>query len=190
MHQPHITIKSSSVAHTHQLFDIMSQQKIVTWNLMRDEGGDFESWVGGFQKLLEYDKGEWDFEIKCDKAPIVIEKDNPKVKAAVVKEKPADVTTKVSKGKELDVLKYKHKIEKESNALDNLNESDKGPVSESHEIQSESHEIQSESHVNHMEMQRKTKPDVVKAPVAKAKADVVKAPVAKDNHMGFKMNYM
>ncbi|GKE64176.1 hypothetical protein Tco_1518337, partial [Tanacetum coccineum] len=36
----------------------------------------------------------------------------------------------------------------------------------------------------------KTKPDVVKAPVAKAKADVVKAPVAKDNHMGFKMNYM
>ncbi|GKF34038.1 hypothetical protein Tco_0107238, partial [Tanacetum coccineum] len=58
------------------------------------------------------------------------------------------------------------------------------------ESQSESHEIQSESHVNHMEMQRKTKPDVVKAPVAKAKADVVKAPVAKDNHMGFKMNYM
>ncbi|GJZ17181.1 hypothetical protein Tco_0553304 [Tanacetum coccineum] len=30
----------------------------------------------------------------------------------------------------------------------------------------------------------KTKPDVVKAPVAKAKADVVKASVAKDNHMG------
>nr|GEV88072.1 metal tolerance protein 9-like [Tanacetum cinerariifolium] len=28
---------------------------------MRDEGGDFESWVGGFQKLLECDKGEWDF---------------------------------------------------------------------------------------------------------------------------------
>nr|GEY56238.1 hypothetical protein [Tanacetum cinerariifolium] len=94
--------------------------------------------------------------------------------------KPDDVTSKVSKGKELDVLKYKRKIEKESNALDNPNESDKGPV-----IQSESHEIQSESHVNHMEMQRKTKPDVVKAPVAKAKANVVKAPVAKDNHMGF-----
>ncbi|GJY97372.1 hypothetical protein Tco_0514282 [Tanacetum coccineum] len=109
------------------------------------------------------DEGEWD---------------NPKVKPAVVKEKPADVTSKVSKGKELDVLKYKRKIEKESNALDNPNESDKGPVSESHEIQSESHEIQSESHVNHMEMQRKTKPDVVKAPVSK------------DNHMGFKMNYM
>ncbi|GJS23061.1 hypothetical protein Tco_0451693 [Tanacetum coccineum] len=93
---------------------------------------------------------------ECDKAPIVIEKDNPKVKPAVVKEKPADVTSKVSKGKELDVLKYKRKIEKESNVLDNPNESDKGPV----------------------------------APVAKAKADVVKAPVAKDNHMGFKMNYM
>ncbi|GKE92655.1 hypothetical protein Tco_1573750 [Tanacetum coccineum] len=29
---------------------------------MRDEGGDFESWVGGFQKLLECDKGECDFE--------------------------------------------------------------------------------------------------------------------------------
>ncbi|GKA69563.1 hypothetical protein Tco_0775627 [Tanacetum coccineum] len=125
---------------------------------MRDEGGDFESWVGGFQKLLECDKGEWDFEIveDCDKASIVIGKDNPKVKPAVVKEKPTDVTSKVSKGKELDVLKYKRKIEKESNALDNPNESDKGPV----------------------------------APVAKAKADVVKAPVAKDNHMGFKMNYM
>ncbi|GKD34336.1 hypothetical protein Tco_1249845 [Tanacetum coccineum] len=103
---------------------------------------------------------------ECDKAPIVIEKDNPKVKPAVVKEKSADVTSKVSKGKELDVLKYKRKIEKESNALDNPNESDKGPVSESHEIQSESHEIQSESHGN------------------------AKAPVAKDNHMGFKMNYM
>ncbi|GKC54824.1 hypothetical protein Tco_1077569 [Tanacetum coccineum] len=96
------------------------------------------------------------------------------VKPAIEKEKPADVTSKVSKGKELDVLKYKYKIEEESNALDNPNESDKGPVSESHEIQSESHEIQSESH----------------ASVAKAKADVVKAPVAKDNHMGFKMNYM
>ncbi|GJW32572.1 hypothetical protein Tco_0052604 [Tanacetum coccineum] len=36
----------------------------------------------------------------------------------------------------------------------------------------------------------KTKPGVVKAPVAKAKADVGKAPVAKDNDMGFKMNYM
>ncbi|GKF16884.1 hypothetical protein Tco_0061802, partial [Tanacetum coccineum] len=56
---------------------------------------------------------------KCDKAPIVIGKDNPKVKPAVVKEKPADVMSKVSKGKELDVLKYKRKIEKESNALDN-----------------------------------------------------------------------
>ncbi|GJV64850.1 reverse transcriptase domain-containing protein [Tanacetum coccineum] len=65
---------------------------------------------------------------ECDKAPIVIEKDNPKVKLAVVKENPADVTSKVSKGKELDVLKYKRKIEKESNALDNPNESDKGPV--------------------------------------------------------------
>ncbi|GKD59746.1 hypothetical protein Tco_1297255, partial [Tanacetum coccineum] len=73
-----------------------------------------------------------------------------------------------------------HEIQSESHEIQ----------SESHEIQSESHEIQSESHVNHMEMQRKTKPDVVKAPVAKAKADVVKAPVAKDNHMGFKMNYM
>ncbi|GKB81034.1 hypothetical protein Tco_0947929 [Tanacetum coccineum] len=91
------------------------------------------------------DEGEW------VGAPIVIEKDNPKVKLAVVKEK---------------------------------------PKSESHEIQSESHEIQSESHVNHLEMQRKTKPDVVKAPVTKAKADLLKASVAKDNHMGFKMNYM
>nr|GEY37912.1 hypothetical protein [Tanacetum cinerariifolium] len=40
-------------------------------------------------------------------------------------------------------------------------------------FKSESHEIQSESHINHMEMQRKTKPDVVKAPVAKAKANYV-----------------
>ncbi|GKG34767.1 hypothetical protein Tco_0437463, partial [Tanacetum coccineum] len=39
-------------------------------------------------------------EKECDKAPIVIEKDNPKVKPAVVKEKPTDVTSKVSKGKE------------------------------------------------------------------------------------------
>ncbi|GJT28858.1 hypothetical protein Tco_0909133 [Tanacetum coccineum] len=68
---------------------------------------------------------------ECDKAPIVIEKDNPKVKPAVVKEKRL--------------------------MLRDL---------------------------------RKTKPDVVKASVAKAKADVVKAPVAKDNHIGFKMNYM
>ncbi|GKF87208.1 hypothetical protein Tco_0258085, partial [Tanacetum coccineum] len=58
----------------------------------------------------------------------VIEKDNTKVKPAIEKEKPADVTSKVSKGKELDVLKYKYKIEEESNALDNPNESDKGPV--------------------------------------------------------------
>nr|GEY06028.1 hypothetical protein [Tanacetum cinerariifolium] len=74
--------------------------------------------------------------------------DNLKVKPAVVKKKLDDVTIKVSKGKELDVLKYKHKIEKEYNPLDNPNESDKGPI-----IKSESHEIQSESHVNHMEMQ-------------------------------------
>ncbi|GJW86321.1 hypothetical protein Tco_0161661 [Tanacetum coccineum] len=85
------------------------------------------------------DEGEWDG-----------------VKPAVVKEKSTDVTSKVSKGKELDILKYKRKIEKESNALDNPNESDKGPV----------------------------------VPVAKAKANVVKALVAKDNHMGFKMNYI
>ncbi|GJW86517.1 hypothetical protein Tco_0161857 [Tanacetum coccineum] len=112
------------------------------------------------------------------------------VKPAVVKEKPADVTSKVSKGKELDVLKYKRKIEKESNALDNPNESDKGPVLESQEIQLESQEIQLESQVRFKQNHMKTKPDVVKAPVAKAKADVVKASVSKDNHMGFKMNYM
>nr|GEU83116.1 retrovirus-related Pol polyprotein from transposon TNT 1-94 [Tanacetum cinerariifolium] len=29
---------------------------------MRDEGGDLESLVDGFRKLLECDKGEWDFE--------------------------------------------------------------------------------------------------------------------------------
>nr|GEV76180.1 hypothetical protein [Tanacetum cinerariifolium] len=116
---------------------------------------------------------------ECDKAPIVIEKDNPKVKSAVVKEKSDDVTSKVSKGNELDVLKYKT-IEKESNALDNPNKSDKGPVCESHEIQSESHEIQSESH----EIQSESHGN------AKAKANVVKASVAKDNHIGFKMNYM
>nr|GEV27527.1 hypothetical protein [Tanacetum cinerariifolium] len=55
------------------------------------------------------DEGEWD---------------NPKVKPAVVKEKPDDVTSKVSKGKKLDVLKYKRKIEKESNAFDGIHHED------------------------------------------------------------------
>ncbi|GJZ48149.1 hypothetical protein Tco_0601981 [Tanacetum coccineum] len=86
----------------------------------------------GISKLLEWNNALLEViskvGLECDKAPIVIKKDNPKVKPAVVKEKPADVTSKVSKGKELDVLKYKRKIEKESNALDNPNESDKGPV--------------------------------------------------------------
>ncbi|GKC02656.1 hypothetical protein Tco_0994266 [Tanacetum coccineum] len=144
------------------------------WSVIRENG---------ISKLLEWNNALLEMISKdCDKASIVIEKDNPKVKPVVVKEKPANVTSKVSKGKELDVLKYKRKIKKESNALYNPNESDKGL--------SESHEIQSESHVNHMEMKRKTKLDVVKALVAKAKADVVKALVAKDNHMGFEMNYM
>nr|GFA69765.1 probable polyamine oxidase 2 [Tanacetum cinerariifolium] len=30
---------------------------------MRDEGGDFKSWVGEFRKLLKCDKEEWDFEM-------------------------------------------------------------------------------------------------------------------------------
>nr|GEX00016.1 ELL-associated factor 1 [Tanacetum cinerariifolium] len=154
-----------------------------TVEVERIEIGNFKSFGMEKEKIMIIQRNSMTISLhimllvkECDKAPIVIEKDNPKVKPAVVKEKPDDVTSKVSKGKELDVLKYKRRIEKESNALDNPNESDKGPVSE--------------SHVNHMELQRKTKPDVVKAPVAKAKANVVKAPVAKDNHMGFKMNYM
>ncbi|GJS30581.1 hypothetical protein Tco_0491201 [Tanacetum coccineum] len=41
---------------------ILNAQQNVATQKMRNEGGDFESWVGGFQKLLECDKEEWYFE--------------------------------------------------------------------------------------------------------------------------------
>nr|GEV56336.1 hypothetical protein [Tanacetum cinerariifolium] len=110
------------------------------WSVIRENG---------ISKLLEWNNALLEVILKVGLVDLMA--DNPKVKPAAVKEKPDDVTSKVSRGKELDVLKYKRKIEKESNALDNPNESDKEPVSESHEIQSESHEIQSELHGNAIE---------------------------------------
>ncbi|GJZ52241.1 hypothetical protein Tco_0606756 [Tanacetum coccineum] len=100
-----------------QLSSGMSAFIIIEPFLMRDgkKGGDFESWVGGFQKLLECDKGEWDFESWAGGFDGCEDERWGRIgwSLAVVKEKPADVTSKVSKGKELDVLKYKRKIEKE-----------------------------------------------------------------------------
>nr|GFA73165.1 hypothetical protein [Tanacetum cinerariifolium] len=123
------------------------------WSVIRENGiSKFLEWNNALLEVISK-VGLVDLIAACDKAPIVIEKDNPKVKPAVVKEKSNDVTSKVSKGKELDVLKYKRKIEKESNALDNPNESDKGPVLESQEIQFESREIQLESQEIQLESQ-------------------------------------
>nr|GEY15241.1 hypothetical protein [Tanacetum cinerariifolium] len=102
-------------------------------------------WENGISKLLEWNNALLKVISKVGLVDLMA--DNPKVKPAVVKEKPDDVTSKVSKGKELDVLKYKRKIEKESNALDDPNDSDKGLVLESQEIHLESQEIQLESQV-------------------------------------------
>nr|GEU61864.1 splicing factor 3B subunit 1-like [Tanacetum cinerariifolium] len=100
-----------------------------TLRLSQDDADVYELTVGASGKSDAGDKTKKKGKVKeCDKAPIVIKKDNPKVKPVVVKENPDDVTSKVFKGKELDVLKYKRKIETESNALDNPNESDKRPV--------------------------------------------------------------
>nr|GEZ12215.1 hypothetical protein [Tanacetum cinerariifolium] len=77
-------------------------------------------------KLLEWNNAL--LEVRSKVGLVDLMADNPKVKPALVKENPDDVTSKVSKGNELDVLKYKRKIKKKSNALDNPNESDKGLV--------------------------------------------------------------
>ncbi|GJZ69359.1 hypothetical protein Tco_0632909 [Tanacetum coccineum] len=77
------------------------------WSVIRENG---------ILKLLEWNNALLEVISKVglvDLMAVRMRDEGEWVGLAVVKEKPADVTSKVSKGKELDVLKYKRKIEKE-----------------------------------------------------------------------------
>nr|GEV29851.1 hypothetical protein [Tanacetum cinerariifolium] len=117
--------------------EVISKVRLVDfkscWSVIRENG---------ILKLLEWNNALLKVISKVGLVDLIA--DNLKVKPAVVKENPNGVTSKVSKGKELDVLKYKRKIKQESNALDNPNECDKGPVL-LHVIFKKSQEISTES---------------------------------------------